>query len=67
MTRAWRLRPGALMYRAQVRLRGRQDNELDTLGQPRLPEPRNPDPVLITAPRRAPIIDASRRHAPADD
>ena len=62
MSRAWRLRPGALLYRAQVRLRGAQDNQLAVLGEAQLHErSRALDPVLTTAFRRAPMVESSRR------
>jgi hypothetical protein len=66
MTRAWRLRPSALMYRAQVSLRDAQDNQLGVLGAPSLPEQsRDLDPLGFNAVRRVPIVDPTPGNLPA--
>jgi hypothetical protein len=62
VTRAWRLRPAALMYRAQVKLRGAQDNQLDLLGGRYVHErPAEIAPLLGGALRQMPTVGSRQR------
>ena len=54
------MRPGALMYRAQVSLGGAHDNQLDTLGGvPLYATSRDVDETLTGGVRRMPFVNES--------